>query len=206
MQGVGVAGIVSDDKDSNQRLEVTHSSIDFVLGACRSGKSRQAEFLAKASGRSVVYVATCRTSGIDHEMEERVKRHKQDRPSGWQTVENSFNLETLAHQHRGATLLIDCLTMWVSHLSEQLGTEEVLSRLENGLRAIRENDIHAIIVSNEVGMGIVPVDAETRHWRDLVGWANQLASRCADNVYWMVAGIPLQVKRDGINCQLSPNP
>ncbi len=185
---------------------MTHASIDFILGACRSGKSRQAELLAKASGRSVVYVATCRTSGIDHEMEERIKRHRQDRPSDWHTVENSFDLEALALQHRGATLLIDCLTMWVSHLSEQLGTEEVLSKLETGLRAIRDHGVHAIIVSNEVGMGIVPVDADTRHWRDLVGWANQLTSRNADNVYWMVAGIPLQVKRDGANCQLCPHP
>ena len=184
---------------------MTHASIDFVLGACRSGKSRQAELLAKASGRSVIYVATCRTSGIDHEMEERIKRHRQDRPSDWHTVENSFDLEALAIQHRGATLLIDCLTMWVSHLSEQLGTEEVLSKLETGLRAIREHDIHAIIVSNEVGMGIVPVDADTRRWRDLVGWANQLVSRNADNVHWMVAGIPLQVKSNGINSRFLPS-
>ncbi|MBN2234132.1 MAG: bifunctional adenosylcobinamide kinase/adenosylcobinamide-phosphate guanylyltransferase [Opitutales bacterium] len=185
---------------------MTHASIDFILGACRSGKSRQAELLARTSGRSVVYVATCRTSGIDHEMEERIKRHRQDRPSEWQTVENSFDLEALARDHRGSTLLIDCLTMWVSHLSEYLGTKEVLGKLGTELQAIRENDIHAIIVSNEVGMGIVPVDADTRRWRDLVGWANQLASRNADNVYWMVAGIPLQVKSNGINSRFLPNP
>lgn len=191
--------------DPSKRLEPTHSTIDLIIGACRSGKSRQAEIIAKQTMRPVVYVATCRTSGLDPEMQDRIRRHQQDRPAEWRTVENSFALEALARDHRGSTLLIDCLTMWISHLFEDHSSEAVLRLLDQGLQAIRNNDIHAIIVSNEVGMGIVPVDADTRRWRDLVGWANQLVSRNADNVHWMVAGIPLQVKSNGINSRFLPN-
>lgn len=171
------------------------SKLTFILGGSRSGKSKFAEQCAEKSTRKVVYVATCRTDLLDPEMRERIDRHKSQRPSHWQTVENQFDLKQLAQEFSGHVLLIDCLTLWLSNEMEHNDdTQLILQKLESGLRHFKNNDVETIIVSNELGMGIVPVSSETRQYRDLVGWANQLVARYADSVQFIVAGLPLILK------------
>ncbi len=170
-------------------------SITLVIGGSRSGKSSRAEALARDLEGEVVYVATCRTAGLDAEMEARIHRHREDRPNHWQTVEDRFDLVDLAVDYAGRVLLLDCLTLWLAHWLEVDGEiDAVLRRLEGGLAAFRESGVTVIIVSNEVGCGIVPLGPETRAYRDLVGWANQLVARAADRVEWVVAGIPVEIK------------
>jgi len=173
-------------------------SLTLVIGGSRSGKSSRAEVLAGELGGEVVYVATCRTAGLDAEMEARIRRHREDRPGHWVTVEDRFDLVDLAIEFAGRVLLLDCLTLWLAHWMEVDGEiDAVLRRLEVGLAAFRERRVTVIVVTNEVGCGIVPLGVETRAYRDLVGWANQLVARTADRVEWLVAGIPVEIKAPG---------
>lgn len=170
-------------------------SLTFVVGGSRSGKSSRAEGMARGAGLGVVYLATCRTQDLDPEMAERIRRHREDRPSHWVTVEDRFDLVNLAGEISGRLLLMDCLTLWLAHWLEVEGeVDAVLGRLKEGLAALRAHRVTAIVVSNEVGCGIVPLGAGTRAYRDLVGWANQLMAREADHVEWIVAGIPVVIK------------
>ena len=169
--------------------------IHFVLGGSRSGKSRRAESLAKASGQSVAYIATYVTDPSDEEMRLRVQRHQQHRPAGWLTIENRFDLGNLVKENKNVVFLLDCLTLWLSfNLTKGRSSEQILKELEETLLLIRELDRSFIIVSNEVGSGIVPLGAESRAFRDLCGSANQLVAAEATTVELMVAGLPLVLK------------
>ncbi len=171
------------------------SELTLILGGARSGKSRHAEELAHQQSRPVLYVATCRSVNLDTEMQARIERHRADRPSHWQTVENCFDLKTIFASYPQHLVLLDCLTLWLGHQSEVLANEaEILAELENGWEAMHSCGGHAIVVSNEVGMGIVPEYADVRAFRDLCGRANQLTARIADRVSFMVAGLPLKLK------------
>jgi adenosylcobinamide kinase / adenosylcobinamide-phosphate guanylyltransferase len=183
---------------------MTDGTITLVIGGSRSGKSRFAEELVVKDERSVVYLATCRTDDLDSEMKTRIDTHRKSRPSHWITIENQFDLIQVARECAGKTLLMDCLTLWLSNeLAECEDQEAILRRLEKGLDAMIQQDVNAVIVSNELGMGIVPIGKEVREYRDLVGRANQLVARKAQNVYWMVAGIPVGLKHNGKLCDLN---
>ncbi|MEM7013335.1 MAG: bifunctional adenosylcobinamide kinase/adenosylcobinamide-phosphate guanylyltransferase [Verrucomicrobiota bacterium] len=174
-----------------------NSKIWFVLGGCRSGKSSRAQQIASAAAGAdpVVYVATCRTENLDAEMRGRVQRHQSDRPSSWETIEDRFDLETIAAEFPNRVMLLDCLTLWLAHWSERdSNMERTLARIDAGMRAFRDHGIRIVVVSNEVGAGLVPVGAENRDWRDLVGFANQRVAKEADCVEWVVAGIPTTIK------------
>lgn len=169
--------------------------IHFVLGGSRSGKSRRAESLANASGQSVVYIATYAADPSDEEMSQRVQRHRQHRPSEWKTIENRFDLDNVVRETKDVLFLLDCLTLWLSlHLTKGLSSEQILKELEQTLLLIRELDRSVIIVSNEVGAGIVPLMPESRAFRDLCGSANQLVAAHATTVELLVAGLPLVLK------------
>ena len=169
--------------------------IHFVLGGSRSGKSRRAESLAKASGQSVVYCATYTADPTDEEMSLRVQRHRQHRPSEWKTIENRFDLDNVVRETKDALLLLDCLTLWLSfHLTKGRSSEQILKELEQTLLLIHRLERSIIIVSNEVGAGIVPLTPESRAFRDLCGSANQLVAAHATTVELMVAGLPLVLK------------
>jgi adenosylcobinamide kinase / adenosylcobinamide-phosphate guanylyltransferase len=169
--------------------------IHFVLGGSRSGKSRRAESLANASGQSVVYIATYAADPTDEEMSLRVQRHRQHRSSKWKTIENRFDLDNLVRENNGVLFLLDCLTLWLSfNLTKGRSSERILKQLEEALLLIRELERPFIIVSNEVGSGIVPLGAENRAFRDLCGSANQLVAAYATTVELMVAGLPLVLK------------
>jgi adenosylcobinamide kinase/adenosylcobinamide-phosphate guanylyltransferase len=173
--------------------------ITLVIGGCRSGKSRQALLLADRLklGRRI-FVATCVPR--DSEMQARVDRHQRERGDRWTTVECPLALaaEIERQSAPGTVLLVDCLTLWVSNmLLEGLALEEVLERgagLGKALGAARGS---VILVSNEVGTGIVPENRLARMFRDAAGWVNQAAAASADRVVWMVAGVPVAIKSPG---------
>jgi adenosylcobinamide kinase / adenosylcobinamide-phosphate guanylyltransferase len=186
--------------------------LTLVLGGARSGKSRYAQSLCEPAS-CVIYVATARVKdgAGDHEMRERIARHRADRPAEWQTVEEPLDLSRAIRESvTGATLLIDCATLWISNLMweyrEEPAAEQnrmILAEVENLIDAVRlrAKDFtgagtagEVIIVSNEVGSGIVPELPVARAFRDLQGFANQRLAQAADNVVFIVAGLPLRLK------------
>ncbi len=175
----------------------------FVIGGARSGKS---SFALKEAARvkdRKVYIATA--EAIDEEMKERIRKHKDERGSEWDTHEEPIKLsEVIAGlADRYKVILIDCLTIWLSNIllrtqveeTEQELPEESIGKLIDGLsNLITINGLNIIIVSNEVGMGIVPDNALARRFRDLAGMLNQKIAEIADEVFLVTAGIPLKIK------------
>ncbi|MEK7450020.1 MAG: bifunctional adenosylcobinamide kinase/adenosylcobinamide-phosphate guanylyltransferase [Planctomycetota bacterium] len=166
-----------------------------ILGGTRSGKSRYAVELAKQLDGKTVYLATMKCD--DEEMKERIKKHKESRPESWQTVEEGQKCDEILLNLRGLceVAVIDCLTNLIANLLEQFEEEkQVLSCVETMLKIIAESNFTVLMVSNEVGSGIVPVTPLGRKFRDIAGLTNQLAARYADEVYLMTAGIPVRIK------------
>jgi adenosylcobinamide kinase/adenosylcobinamide-phosphate guanylyltransferase len=173
----------------------TRGSI-LVLGGCRSGKSGHALKLAQGWDPGKRYfLATCVPG--DEELERRVEQHRRDRGEGWITLEEPLDLPQALREHDAsdALLLADCLTMWVSNLLARNEDEESIRRRFRDLgRVVESARARLILVSNEVGLGIVPESDLTRRFRDLAGYLNQETARRATGVVWMVAGIPVTVK------------
>ena len=173
--------------------------LTLILGGARSGKSRFAQRLAAGAER-VCYVATL-TPGDDAEMQERAARHRADRPSSWQTVEEPLALaDAVELAARDAdTVLVDCLTLWLSNLSWEYRASEA-GRLEDAVQAQigrvakTARACHVVLVSNEVGSGTVPESPVARVFRDIQGFANQWAAEAADEAIVVVAGLPLYLK------------
>lgn len=169
-----------------------------VTGGCRSGKSRFAlEFAASLGLEKKVFVATCVPG--DEEMRARVRRHQAARGAGWQTVEAPVALPeaVVSAALTGGIVLIDCLTMWVSNLmTAGLSDEEIDARSNELVDAIRTAGCSVVLVSNEVGTGIVPANDVARRFRDVAGLVNQKVAAAVDNVVLMVAGIPVAIKGD----------
>ncbi len=173
-----------------------------VLGGARSGKSRYAQQLAAASALPVLFVATA-TPG-DEEMRRRIENHKRSRPAHWHTHETPLHLGTRIRENLGENrlVIIDCITMLVSNVFGQCGAGADVATIEAMLNAeiaevldcIKQTDARYLVVSNEVGLGIVPADPATRLYRDLLGLANQTLAREADEVILMVAGLAMRVK------------
>ena len=176
-----------------------------ILGGARSGKSRHAEALAESSGKSVIYVATAQPA--DSEMAERITIHRQQRNSQWTTVEETHALGNAIEQwSRGdRVVLIDCVTLWLTNLlfDESVVHPDVgpiapptrfLQERENLLGAIERAHGDIILVSNEVGSGIVPAGAVSRWFVDEAGRLNQDLARVSDRALLVVAGLPLTLK------------
>jgi adenosylcobinamide kinase/adenosylcobinamide-phosphate guanylyltransferase len=163
----------------------------FVLGGARSGKSRHAQALAEAVAMgepaNLVYVATAQP--FDSEMEDRIARHRADRDDRWRTVEAPLALADalVAADSAGAILLVDCLTLWVSNLL--LADENIAARLDELVQAISRLEGRIILVSNEVGLGIVPDNALARRFRDAAGSLHQRISAQVDSVDMVMAGL-----------------
>jgi len=170
-----------------------HGSIHLILGGARSGKSKRAEEIVRSSNAGGVYIATCATDGLDDEMRERIANHVGRRPAGWRTIENRFDLAGIIAENAASPMLLDCLTLWIAFRQNQ-GECVVLRELENALSRAREHRAQIVIVSNELGMGLVPLGEENRAFRDLCGRANQLAAHHADTVELMIAGLPMKLK------------
>ncbi len=167
----------------------------FVLGGARSGKSRFAQDLAEAFAGPKAYLATAQA--LDPEMADRIRRHRDSRPPGWQTIEEPLGAAGVFRERGEAfsLILLDCLTLWISNAMMAGWREEKILREADGLiRAGREMKSSLIAVSNEVGLGIVPENPVARLFRDLSGTIHQAAAREADEVYFMVSGIPQKIK------------
>ncbi|MCS7282444.1 MAG: bifunctional adenosylcobinamide kinase/adenosylcobinamide-phosphate guanylyltransferase [Anaerolineae bacterium] len=172
----------------------------FILGGARSGKSAYAQQLAARMGERVLFVATA-TAG-DEEMAERIARHRAARPAHWRTLEVPTNVgEALREQIGDAqVVLLDCLSLWVANLMGEGESPadkieaQVQAELEDLLAAYEAHQASLIVVSNEVGMGLVPVYPLGRLYRDVLGRANQWIAAQADQVILMVAGLPVQIK------------
>jgi adenosylcobinamide kinase/adenosylcobinamide-phosphate guanylyltransferase len=188
--------------------------LTLILGGARSGKSSFAEQRAKElGGDRVLYVATSESK--DEEMQERVAKHRAARPSAWKTLESPRNVaRALRHEKSTAkVVLLDCMTFLVAnHLMDAAAPKDnpfddpsadpfdpqieldVVAEVESLVAYIQEVDIEMLVVSNEVGLGVVPPYELGRAYRDILGRANQILARHADEVQLLVAGIPMKVK------------
>lgn len=173
------------------------SKIIFVTGGSRSGKSQFAEKMARDISNQVVYLATAQA--LDEEMKIRIEHHQARRPPDWQTLEEPLAIDQKVAGLNGKTsvILLDCLTLWISNWMHQ-ESRDIESRCQGILtqvfQTVRSRDYSLILVSNEVGMGIVPDLPLTRSFSDIAGRLNQFASSEADEVYFMVSGIPMKLK------------
>ena len=168
-----------------------------ILGGARSGKSRLAERLALQSGLEVTYVATA-TAG-DPEMSARIQLHQQRRPSHWRLVEEPIALAQVLQQHAGELqlLLVDCLTLWLSNLICLEQPARLRQELDALLELLPRLPGQIILVSNEVGMGIVPMGELSRLFQDEMGLLQQRVASDCDRVIVTLAGLPLVLKPAG---------
>jgi adenosylcobinamide kinase/adenosylcobinamide-phosphate guanylyltransferase len=167
----------------------------FITGGARSGKSRLATELAQAAGKRVVFIAT--GQALDKEMEKRINKHRNDRPAHWTTVEEPTNVAAalLKVPKNTNAVIIDCLTLLVTNLMlSGNNNNKVTTVINNMLKAARNISATVIIVSNEVGAGIVPENKMARDFRDLAGIANQKVAKASDSTYAMFAGLPVKLK------------
>jgi adenosylcobinamide kinase/adenosylcobinamide-phosphate guanylyltransferase len=166
------------------------NTVTLVLGGVRSGKSSYAQQLGERAER-VVFVATARAS--DDEMQRKIDRHRSSRPQHWQTVEEPLGLAE-AVEHYGPAcdlMIIDCLTIFAANLLEE---DNQQNRIDALLLALHSPPCAVVLVSNEVGSGVVPEYPSGRRFRDLLGEMNQSVARVASNVLLLVAGLPLVLK------------
>jgi len=166
-------------------------SVTLVLGGTRSGKSQFAESLIAVGGHGT-YIATAEAR--DTEMQDRVERHQNRRANSWHTIEAPLNLvdALTAAETLGNPVLIDCLTLWLSNL---MGLDRDIDKETDALISrLADLSCSVVIVSNEVGQGIVPTNALTRRFRDHAGGLNQSVATQANHVFFVTAGIPAQLK------------
>ncbi len=165
-----------------------------VLGGARSGKSRFALQRAEARWRHPLYLATAEVR--DDEMSERVQRHRAERGARWACIEEPLDLVgALARVPDGCDgVLLDCATIWLSNILLKQGRDAVASRTRALLAALRDSPRETLVVSNEVGLGIVPDTPLGREFRDLQGWFNQDLAAAATTVVFITAGLPLCLK------------
>jgi adenosylcobinamide kinase/adenosylcobinamide-phosphate guanylyltransferase len=178
---------------------LSNSHIILLLGGARSGKSNLAQKLALEMDKPVTFIAT--GEPLDREMEERITRHRRNRPGSWLTIE--------APQHVGKTIkeqiidnrvvIIDCITLLISNLltdktDYESAEEVVLHEINELITAMQQVHSTFIIVSNEVGMGLVPDNRLGRFYRDLLGIANQTIAQHSDEVYVLFSGLPMKIK------------
>jgi adenosylcobinamide kinase/adenosylcobinamide-phosphate guanylyltransferase len=161
-----------------------------VLGGARSGKSRHAQALAEACSGLRVFVATAQA--FDAEMVERIARHRADRDAGWRTIEAPLALPDAIAAAGVGVILVDCLTLWASNLL--LGDADDEAATVALLAALAATPARVVLVSNEVGWGIVPDNALARRFRDVAGRINQRVAAAADRVDLVVAGLAMRLK------------
>jgi adenosylcobinamide kinase/adenosylcobinamide-phosphate guanylyltransferase len=179
-----------------------------VTGGARSGKSTFAEEKAKEFGHNVLYVATSKP--IDDEMKQRIAKHRAQRPAQWETIEVYKNIDTtLVDIIQGkAAVLLDCVTIMITNIMldecydwDSLTREKVEDienvvghQIERLISLSKMSEVPFILVTNEVGLGVVPPSAIGRDFRDIAGRMNQILAKVADEVYFCVSGIPMKIK------------
>jgi len=181
--------------------------LTLILGGARSGKSTHAEKLAARHGSRVAYIATAQP--LDAEMQARITAHRLKRPDSWQTFEiaSGVGRALLENPPQAELILLDCLTLLVANRllesapdedqpDEAAATTQVQSEIDDLLAVIQSSPAEWIVVSNEVGLGLVPPYPLGRIYRDLLGWANQRMARQAEQVIFMIAGQPMRLEPD----------
>jgi len=171
----------------------------YVTGGARSGKSRLAERRAGelAGGGQVTYLATAQA--FDTEMTERIGQHRADRPEGWPTLEEPLNVPAALEGVQGVVLL-DCLSLWVSNLMLRGDSDGAILQAAHDLIGVQRERggplrVHPlIVVSNEVGSGIVPDNALARRYRDTLGWVNQAVAEASSEAWMAVSGLAMRLK------------
>ena len=170
--------------------------LTFILGGARSGKSQYAASLAAKYGkRNVIYIATGEAK--DTEMMRRISSHKAARPSHWKTYEEPLAVSKLLDSIDCAkgVVLIDCLTLLVSNLMLKRKPQRAIEdEIYDIMTKLGKSKSRAIVVSNEVGLGIVPANSLAREFRDIAGSVNKIAAEMSDEVIFMVSGIPMRIK------------
>jgi adenosylcobinamide kinase/adenosylcobinamide-phosphate guanylyltransferase len=166
--------------------------ITFVTGGARSGKSSFALSASSDMQGRKAYIATAQA--LDIEMKGRIEKHKQERASAWDTFEEPLAVSKLMGEIGGKydVVLIDCLTLWLSNL--MMNNADIEAEMESFISSAKSCGAELYIVSNEVGMGIVPDNEMARMFRDYAGIMNRLAAEAADRVYLLCAGIPVRIK------------
>lgn len=168
-------------------------SLTLILGGARSGKSSFALDLARSKG-TVTFIATALP--LDEEMKERIDSHKKERPTYWRTIEEPIELLPAMKGVNSEVIILDCLTIWVSNLLEEYTDEEIMRKADEVAVYARDINSEVITISNEVGLGLVPEYPIGRRYRDLLGKVNQIFAKYANKVFFMIAGIPLEVKNE----------
>ena len=178
------------------------SSVTLITGGARSGKSSNALRLAEETGKSVTFLATAQA--LDEEMSTRIQKHRSERPAHWETLEIPFDIASCVRQIQSDVVILDCITLLITNLMMQYVKEDLVEEkpfmvavqkeINELAGALREQERDWFIVSNEVGLGLVPPYQMGRVYRDALGSANQQLARMADRVIFMVSGIPMIVK------------
>jgi adenosylcobinamide kinase/adenosylcobinamide-phosphate guanylyltransferase len=177
-----------------------------ITGGARSGKSHFAQEMAAGSGKTVLFVATAQAG--DEEMVRRIEAHRKSRPAGWRTLEASAEVGVRVESEIGSSqlVLVDCITLLVNNaivgflspdggdIDESRADEAAVNEIEGLVHCIKNSSADFIVVTNEVGLGLVPDNKLGRVYRDVLGKANQVLAGVADEVYFMVSGLPVRVK------------
>jgi adenosylcobinamide kinase/adenosylcobinamide-phosphate guanylyltransferase len=166
-----------------------------ITGGCRSGKSRFALDYANQHFSKKLYLATC--EALDEEMAQRIEHHKKMRSPEWQTIEEPIEIVNKIRRYGDEVevILLDCITLWLSNLlMRRKDDPEIMEEISRFMDTIKEKQTSLILVSNEVGLGIVPVDPLSRRFRDLSGMTNQRIAEVVNTVVLMVSGIPIFLK------------
>ncbi|MFW6415128.1 MAG: bifunctional adenosylcobinamide kinase/adenosylcobinamide-phosphate guanylyltransferase [Thermodesulfobacteriota bacterium] len=175
---------------------VLHGKTTLVIGGCRSGKSSYALDIAQSCEiNKKKFLATSLI--LDQEMRDRVDKHRQERGEEWETIEVPLDMphELWRDYDADNLLLVDCLTMWVNNMLLKDWSEDAITEAFQSLgRALQSSKARVILITNEVGTGIVPGERLSRIFRDYVGKLNQETAALADEVVWMVAGIAVNIK------------
>ena len=172
--------------------------LELILGGARSGKSRLAERLADESGLDVVYIAT--SQPLDGEMKARVVQHRARRPAHWALVEEPLQLARVLGEQAasGRCLLVDCLTLWLTNLLMQDDPARLAAEREALLDCVSKLPGRILLVSNETGLGVVPLGELTRRYVDEAGWLHQALAERSQRVLFTVAGLPMVLKGEAL--------
>lgn len=167
--------------------------ITLITGGQRSGKSSFAERYALSLSESPIYIATSRIWDEDHS--QRILRHQKDRGNEWQTIEEEKQLSK--HNVVQKIIVIDCVTLWTTNFffdRSEDSLDDIFQEITDEFLQFIQQDAHFIFVTNEIGLGGMPIDPIQRRFTDLLGWINQFIAKHADNVTFMVSGLPMQIK------------
>lgn len=166
--------------------------IIYITGGQRSGKSGFAQRMAKELSETPVHLATARC--WDEEFRKRIERHQAERAEEWRNLEEEVEISKLKLE--GEVVMMDCITLWLTNIfcDSEFNLEKSLARAVEEWDKFIDQDFTLIVISNEIGMGVIPSESSTRAFVDLQGWMNQHVAKSADHVYTTISGIPLKLK------------